>query len=149
MPWSEPVIPVDAPIGPRDPADATPSHIANYGRGGWHAVADIAARNAIPSERLVVGMAVRVVSEGKEYRLTSVSPVTWNEFTGGGSVTLPQGRVAGRYSAGTGTYEPVPVGDGLEMDSTSLRVSEALTAEIDAIAAALDAIDGIFGGLCS
>lgn len=68
---------------------------------------------------------------------------------GAGSISLAQGRIAGRYDPGTGTYQPVPVGDGLEMDATSIRVAQSLSDEIDEIGDAIAALDGIFGGLCS
>ncbi len=48
MAWTDPsnVIPVDMPIAPREPTDSYPSHLANYGRGGWHSIASRSATDA-------------------------------------------------------------------------------------------------------
>ena len=59
--------------------------------GGYRAVADLTARAAIPSSMLKVGMLVFVDSDVKRYRLTSTSPITWVEDTGGGGGLPPIG----------------------------------------------------------
>jgi len=89
MAWTETVIPVDAPIAPRDPSDTYPSHIANYGRGGFHTFADLTERNALSSDLMSLGMACHVVSNDTDYRLTDLDPVTWTEFSGGGGGLTP------------------------------------------------------------
>jgi len=48
-----------APILPATDEDIFPTHDANYGKGGYRAVANIAARQAIPYDRREVGMIVR------------------------------------------------------------------------------------------
>ena len=48
-----------APILPATTEDIFPTHDANYGKGGYRAVANIAARQAIPYDRREVGMIVR------------------------------------------------------------------------------------------
>jgi hypothetical protein len=50
---------VTAPIVPYSETDRYPTHDANYGKGGYRAVANIAARQAIPYDRRTVGMIVR------------------------------------------------------------------------------------------
>lgn len=88
--WTEPVVVVSAPVVPLDPLDVYPSHIANYGRGGYQTADDIAARDAIPSGRLELGMVVCVVDpDNTEYRLTDLDPVTWTEVEAGTGGTLP------------------------------------------------------------
>lgn len=68
---------VAAPVRPFDDADTFPTAIAEEIKGGWHAVASTAARDAIPAARRTVGMAVRVVG-GDIY-----------EWTGSAWVVLP------------------------------------------------------------
>jgi hypothetical protein len=87
MSWTEPVTRVDAPIGPLAPTDGYPSHLAAYGRGGLHSVANIAARDAISADRLEKGMLCYVQHSGLYYTLTNLDPVTWAEFTGTAEVT--------------------------------------------------------------
>ena len=50
---------VTAPIVPYSETDRYPTHDANYGKGGYRAVANIAARQDIPYARREVGMIVR------------------------------------------------------------------------------------------
>jgi hypothetical protein len=87
MSWTEPVTRVDAPIGPLAPTDSYPSHFANYGRGGCHSVASIAARDAIPASRLQVGMLCYVTADATYYTLTDDDPVTWEPFVGSAEIT--------------------------------------------------------------
>ena len=79
MPHSESVIPIGVPIAPTEPDDINPTHIAEYGRGGCMSVADSTARDAIPSDRLTVGMLVFVQDEDTYYKLASL-PGTWEAF---------------------------------------------------------------------
>lgn len=147
MPYDEPVIRTDAPIAPRERTDNVASHIAEYGRGGLHSVATEAARNAIPSQRLTVGMLVYIVAEDRYDKLTAITPsVTWAEdVVGSGSTTtIPTQRIAGRVSSGTGAIEALTLGDGLEFDGTSVRVDNAVTDQIDAIETT---VDGYAGGI--
>lgn len=48
-----------APILPATEEDIFPTHDANYGKGGYRAVDNIAARQLIPYDRREVGMIVR------------------------------------------------------------------------------------------
>jgi hypothetical protein len=91
MPHSESVLPIGVPIAPTEPTDGNSTHIAEYGRGGLHAVADVASRNAIATDRKKVGMLVWVESEEKYFRLASL-PNTWVELSSGaGAVTSVNG----------------------------------------------------------
>lgn len=97
MPHSESVFPLGVPIAPTEPTDINPTHIAEYGRGGLMSVADTTARNAIPSERLTVGMLVYVQSSSTYYTLTAL-PSTWTELqTGGGGLEPLVPSPAGTY----------------------------------------------------
>lgn len=87
MSWTEPVTRVDAPIGPLAPTDSYPSHFSNYGRGGCHSVASIAARDAIPASRLQVGMLCYVTEDASYFTLIDDDPVTWQPFVGTAEVT--------------------------------------------------------------
>lgn len=48
-------------MAPSDSEDTYATHDEIYGRGGWRTVADITARDAITSDRRIVGMVVRVL----------------------------------------------------------------------------------------
>lgn len=50
-----------APILPATEEDIFPTHDAQYGKGGYRAVANVTARNQIPIERLTVGAIVRTM----------------------------------------------------------------------------------------
>lgn len=147
MAWTERVTPVDAPHAPRDPTDTYPSHLASYGRGGHHYAATTVARDAIPSGRLELGMFCYVAADGKTYQLTDDSPVTWTEFAGSGSGTSAQNRLIGRVSSGSGAYEQLTLGDGLEFSGSSVKVAGTVTTQISDIYTAVTGYaDGIEGG---
>jgi hypothetical protein len=55
--------------------------------GGFQVVATIAERDAIPTEKLKVGMRASVQADGFAYKLTAISPLTWVIDTGGGGAT--------------------------------------------------------------
>ena len=67
---------VAAPIVPGSTLDVFPTHDAQYGRGGFRAVVDVAARDAIPSERKSAGMVVRTISTGVNWVLAP-DLITW------------------------------------------------------------------------
>ena len=79
-----------APVVPFTTEDDFATHLAQYGKGGWHSVTTITERNAIPDKRLELGMSVYVTGEGKLYVLTALDTTTtpytktWTEFTSGG-----------------------------------------------------------------
>ncbi len=90
MPHTESVLPLGVPIAPTEPTDGNSTHIDNYGRGGLHSVADIAARDAIASDRRRVGMVCYVQADSTHYKLTAL-PNTWATFGGGGNVNVVSG----------------------------------------------------------
>ena len=67
---------IAAPIVPGSTDDVFPTHDAQYGRGGYRAVANVTERDAIPAERRSAGMVVRDSSENTEGVLAS-DLVTW------------------------------------------------------------------------
>lgn len=67
---------VVAPLAPYDSADTYPTHEDKYGKGGFTAVATVAERNAITSDRRKHGMRVYVQADGTEYTLGS-DLTTW------------------------------------------------------------------------
>lgn len=75
-----------AKIVPFTTDDQYATHESQYGKGGWHEVDDLEERDAIPTPRLNVGMAVNVLSEGKVYILESLVGDTksWKELSTGG-----------------------------------------------------------------
>lgn len=60
---------IAAPIVPFYANDQYATHDAEYGAGGYRAVANSAARNAIPADRRRVGMVVRTNSDGVNWVL--------------------------------------------------------------------------------
>ena len=68
-------------IRPADSADTFPTAFANELLGGHYQVADLTARNAITTDRRLVGMLCYVVSEDKMYRLIGgTDNSNWVEF---------------------------------------------------------------------
>lgn len=63
------------------PTGNFPTHIANFGRGGYKTVATIDERNNIPLDRLTVGSIVRVHADETEYVVTAI-PSTYDTATG-------------------------------------------------------------------
>ncbi len=63
---------VGAPVVPYDTADTYPSHRATYGQGGLRAVANTAARLAIPLARQELGMFVYEEDTGDYYKLNTL-----------------------------------------------------------------------------
>ena len=60
-----------AAIAPFTTEDTYPTHYAEYGKGGWHSVATLSDRDAIPVQRRETGMVVFVQAENIPYRLTA------------------------------------------------------------------------------
>lgn len=136
-------IPVDAPLRPRSLTDNFPAHHANDGAGGLHNVATLAERDAIPANRMVLGMMCSVDEDGKTYQLTDDSPATWTEFSSGaGGGTSAQYRLIGRVSSGVGAYEQLTLGDGLVFSASTVAVDPAITTQIDDIQAVVDGYSG-------
>lgn len=69
-------------IAPIDSNDTYFTHYAQYGLGGFYAVADITARDNISPLRLEDGLLVKVLSDGKYY---TYSTGVWTEEAFGGS----------------------------------------------------------------
>lgn len=66
------------------PTGNFPTHIANFGRGGYKTVSSIEERNAIPVNRLTTGSIVYVVDTDTEYRATMDNDlVSWQEVKNG------------------------------------------------------------------
>jgi len=60
-----------------------PTHDAQYGKGGFQSVADLTARDAIPTLNRIEGMQVYVVANGQTYSLASgLANVDWYSVTG-------------------------------------------------------------------
>lgn len=66
------------------PTGDFPTHIANFGRGGYKTVSSIEERDAIPVNRLTTGSIVYVVNTDTEYRATvNDNLVSWQEVKNG------------------------------------------------------------------
>lgn len=71
---------VGAPIVPGADADEFPTHIDQYGAGGFRAVATYNDLSTIPTPRRKIGMKVFVLDQQQEYYLSSdlqtwISPI--------------------------------------------------------------------------
>ena len=99
-------VPLASYIGTTGQGDAFPTHLDYMGLGGHRAVATIAERNAIISQRRAFGMLVTVNSDptaanNKTYMLANVSlggvndtitdNANWKEFTTGSSFNFTGG----------------------------------------------------------
>ena len=90
-------IPLGGTIAPTDSEDVYATHISNYGQGGVHHAADIAARDAITAGRRVEGMICTVAdSDGAGtpavYQLVGgTANEDWREFAVGGGGGQSQG----------------------------------------------------------
>jgi hypothetical protein len=71
---------IAAPIGPGSTDDVFPTHDAQYGRGGYRAVENNAARDAIPAERRSAGMVVFTTATNLNWVLNS-DLTTWRSST--------------------------------------------------------------------
>jgi len=90
-------------------------------KGGFRAVANIAARNAIPSTSRKAGMLVWAEAEGSMWQLAG-DLTTWNEFSSGGGSLTPGGDLSG-----TSTSQVVSKIQGVPTPgSTSLPVAGAV-----------------------
>ena len=78
-------------LAPTDSTDTYAVTEDSYNKGGFRAVAALADRNAITSDRRKLGMMVYVTGELKAYILTAENSPNeddnWTEFTSGGGVT--------------------------------------------------------------
>lgn len=74
-----------APVRPTSTADTFPSAYANELLGGWHEVAQLADRDALPADRREVGMACWVEAVATLYILTGgTTNANWVAFSAGG-----------------------------------------------------------------
>lgn len=80
-------VPVTGPVAPTSLLDEYPSHIADYGKGGYVSVALFTDLDLIPSLRRTEGMMVRVNATSLYYVLAA-DLVTWDIFS---SLVVPVG----------------------------------------------------------
>lgn len=72
--------PILGAVAPNDALDTYPSHLEEYGKGGFRTVADNTERDAISAERRKAGMIVQVLSPRKFFQLDSgLSNSDWFE----------------------------------------------------------------------
>lgn len=77
---------IGGPLAPTAESDLYPTHLDRFGAGGYRAVADIAARDAIPAARRTAGMLVKLLDTGVYYSL-AVDLITWTVVSFGGGIT--------------------------------------------------------------
>lgn len=105
---------VIAPIRPASDQDTFPAFHANDGLGGFHSVATLVDRDAIPADRRLVGMRCWVEVEQKTYRLTATD--TWVDAAEGGGV--PQAPVLYGEDFATNECFSLQDGEALHISST-------------------------------
>lgn len=71
--YIEGTTPLLAPVAPASALDTYASHTEEYGQGGFRSVADATARDAIPADRMKVGMLVHCLDTGTIFRLSASS----------------------------------------------------------------------------
>lgn len=79
-----------------DPSDSYPTHIANYGKGGYMTVDNFQQLGAIPTSQLVLGTAVYVqtkagiyIYDGNSSSTPDGKPALWRSLFGGGGGGTP------------------------------------------------------------
>lgn len=103
------------------------THDAQYGKGGWRAVADLTARDAISSLRRSEGMQAYVIATGATYRLGA-------GLTNGDWVLVSSGAItAGNGLTGTTTLSVLANGGSLEVSASGVRRA-ALSGAVSAAA---------------
>ncbi len=91
------------------------THDAQYGKGGWRAVADIAARDAIATLRRSAGMAVYVIATGATYLLgAGLGNGDW-ALASSGAIT------AGNGLTGTTALSVLADGSSIEVSASGIR----------------------------
>lgn len=113
-------------IGPRGAGDY-PTARATDLLGGYRSVADVAARNAIPTSHLVVGMLVRTNDTGTVWQLDNTVGPVWSEFVlvATGARFLQSGTTQVIYVRPTTGDDTT--GDGLTALTAYATVQRALT----------------------
>jgi hypothetical protein len=100
-----------APVVPPDTTSTHPSHVDEYGKGGYRAVANATDRDAIPAARRSVGMLVRLNDTGVGYVL-GADLTTWTVVPL--AITNLRGPLSARPAASAAnagfTYETTDVG---------------------------------------
>ena len=100
-------VPVTGPIAPTSTSDNYASHIDTYGKGGFRAVADNTARDAIKSNCRSEGMWVYVLATASLYQLAS-DLTTWNTVPLTGqryrSMPIPASAMTSTFTNGADTY---------------------------------------------
>ena len=71
--YIEGTTPLLAPVAPASALDTYASHTEEYGQGGFRSVANTTARDAIPADRMKVGMLVHCLDTGTIFRLSASS----------------------------------------------------------------------------
>ena len=80
-------VPIGGPIAPTSALDTYPSHLSEYGKGGWKSVETEAERDAVTPERREEGMIVHVRTPIPiDYTLVGgIENTDWIVKEGGGS----------------------------------------------------------------
>jgi hypothetical protein len=117
-----PGVNIAAPVVPYDSQETHPTHMAQYGKGGWRTCQSATERNAIPAQRCELGMIVFVMEDGKAYQLQSISnPLTnanWGEYQPGliynisepqSSIETPNPQNANYFEGDDYTYKRIGI----------------------------------------
>lgn len=116
---------VSAPVVPFTTDDEYPTHVDEYGKGGFMALPDTDARDAIPEPRLKIGMFVSTALDQKLWRLDSIDPMQWVQIDigSGGGIDLDSPHFTGVPTAPTA--DP---GSNTDQLATTAFVHDAIAA---------------------
>lgn len=111
---------VTSPLVPGGDSDNRyPTHLEDWGQGGYRSVKTTVDRNAIPKERRKAGMLVNVLDDGVLYELLE-NLVDWREFSGGSGSGS-----SGKWLVVPEAFVNLPDGSGKrEIDSTFPQTTE-------------------------
>jgi hypothetical protein len=151
--YIEGTTPLLAPVAPASALDTYASHTEEYGQGGFRSVADATARDAIPADRMKVGMLVHCLDTGTIFRLSASSNWVDSGIKAAGdwvatNLLAVASAEAGRTALALGTQDSVSLG-AVVIGTTNVVGSIAgkqpqnVVADLTALAAYSGAADSV------
>lgn len=123
-----------APVVPFTSEDSYPTHMAQYGKGGWRSVQTKAELATIPSQRLEVGMVAYVIEESTPYVYDGQD---WKALV----IEMDLSKVATEATLIAGIASIEEKIENKSVDLTSVAKEETLKSESQTIQSAIQNID--------
>lgn len=123
-----------APVVPFTSEDSYPTHMAQYGKGGWRSVQTKAELATIPSQRLEVGMVAYVIEESTPYVYDGQD---WKALV----IEMNLSKVATEATLIAGIASIEEKIENKSVDLTSVAKEETLKSESQTIQSAIQNID--------